>query len=235
LLWDELPGLFPGFESSERWLALLRRHLELLEASSDHTRVTSVPAPEAVRRHFAESIELLRIAEEFGGPIVGPCVDVGSGGGFPGLVIAAIRPALEVHLVEPHQKRARLLRQIAADLGLQNVTVHAARAEDAARGPLRLSAGLVTARAVAPLRELLEYTAPFAGDGGLLVFPKGSGFEGEMAEAGAAMSALGVSLAALVSMRPEVSENVRVALLQRRGALSDRYPRRAGTPGKRPL
>ena len=235
LLWDELPALFPGFESPERWLPLLRRHIELVEASSERTRVTSVPAGEAVRRHFAESLEILRIAEDLEGAAFDRCVDVGSGGGFPGLVIAVVRPALEMHLVEPLQKRARLLRELAGELGLGNVTVHAARAEDAARGPLRGSAGLVTARAVAPLRELIEYTAPFAAGDGLLALPKGSGLGDELAEAGAAMSELGVSLAAVVPMRAAISQNVRVALLRRRGAIPDRYPRRAGIPAKRPL
>ena len=60
--WDELPALFPDFEDPGRWLPLLRRHLVLVEEAAPHTRVTSVPAREAVRRHYAESLELLRVA-----------------------------------------------------------------------------------------------------------------------------------------------------------------------------
>jgi 16S rRNA (guanine527-N7)-methyltransferase len=235
MFWDDLPPLFPGFEASAHWLPRLRRHLEIIEANSARTRVTAVSADEAVRRHFAESLELLRLAEEFQGAPFESCADVGSGGGFPGLVIAAVRPALVVHLVEPLQKRARLLEELAGALDLPNVTVHPVRAEDAGRGSLRASAGLVTARAVAPLRELLEYTAPLAIDGGLLALPKGSGFETELSEATVALVELGLEVAAAIPMRPAISTTVRIALFRRRGQLSTRYPRRAGVPGKRPL
>lgn len=233
--WDDLPRLFPGFEEPSRWLPLLQRHLELLEARSATARVTSVPAAEAVRRHFAESLELLRVAEATEPAGFKRCIDVGSGGGYPGLVIAIARPGVDVHLVEPLQKRGRLLEEIAASLGLTNVTVHPLRAEDAGRGQIRASAGLVTARAVAPLRELLEYAAPFAADGGLLALPKGSALEDDLAGATTAMTELGVTFVSIAAMRPEISEMVRVALFRRRGAIPDRYPRRTGVPRLRPL
>ena len=235
LTWADLPGLFPGFPGPDRWLPLLERHQRLLEAASARTRVTSVAPEDAVRRHFAESLELLRLTEAHHGGEFTRCVDVGSGGGFPGLVIAIVHPELDVQLVEPLQKRAALLSDVAAALELSNVHVSAARAEDAGRGPLRASANLVTARAVAPLRELLEYTAPFASDGGLLALPKGSGLDDEVTAAAAAMDALGVRLAEVVPMRREVSDNVRVAIFHREGDLAPGFPRRAGTPGKKPL
>jgi len=160
---------------------------------------------------------------------------VGSGGGYPGLVIAIVRPESRVHLVEPLQKRARLLRDMVESLGLENVDVHAVRAEDAGRGPLRDSLALVTARAVAELRELLEYTAPLAAPGARLAFPKGSALDGELAAAASAMSELAVGPAAVVPMRPEVSELLRVSLFRKQRPTDSRYPRRPGVPGKRPL
>jgi 16S rRNA (guanine527-N7)-methyltransferase len=195
--------------------------------------VTAVPPGEAVRRHYAESLELLRLADAAGWD--GMICDVGSGGGYPGLVIAAIVPGTVVHLVEPLQKRARLLTWLAEELGLGNVRVHASRAEDAARTQLRDACGLVTARAVAGLSEVLEYTSPFAHDGGLVALPKGSGLDAEVEQGATAMELLGVDIDSRQRMREEVSGHIDVLLLRKVGQTNERYPRRAGMAAKRPL
>ena len=231
--WDALPGLFPDFAEPDRWIAILRQHAALLAEAAPRVRVTSTPPGEWVRRHYAESLELLGIA--LGHSRCESLADVGSGGGFPGLVVAAVRPDCEVHLVEPLRKRARLLEEIAAALGLTNVTVHAQRAEEAGRGALRDRCAVVTARAVAPLAELLEYTSPLTRPGGLLVLAKGSGAEAELGEAAAAARALGCSFRGLVAMRPEISSTVSVALFEKAGATPEQYPRRPGAPRKRPI
>ena len=132
---EDLPGLFPELPEAGRWLPLLRRHAAFVHAAEPAVRVTSVKPIDFPRRHFAECLELLRAirGERAGGPII----DLGSGGGFPGLVFAAIEPETEIHLVEPLQKRARLLSAMVDELGFVNVAVHGARAEDAARGSPR--------------------------------------------------------------------------------------------------
>lgn len=234
LAWESLPALFPEFPGAGRWLPLLREHARLVEENAASVRVTAVSGETAVRRQYAESLELLRIIESQGGP-ASALADVGSGGGFPGLVIAAVRPETAVHLIEPLKKRANLLVAAAASLGLGNVTVHAVRAEEAGRGPLRDSLPNVTARAVAELRELLEYTAPLARPGGLLALPKGTGFAAELVAASGAMAELRCEFLQLAPMRAEVSDTPGVALFRKTGATPDRYPRRPGVPGKRPL
>lgn len=234
LTWDQLPGLFPELADPRRWLPLLQRHASLLDAASVRVRVTSVAAEDAVRRQYAESLELLRIIESQS-PRPPALADVGSGGGFPGLVIAIIRPETQVHLVEPLQKRATLLSELAAALGLPNVVVHPIRAEEAGRGPLRDALPVVTARAVAELRELLEYTAPLAAPGGLVAFPKGSTFESELFAATGSMAALGCEFESSTPMRPEISTTVVVALFRKLAPTAAAYPRRPGVPGKRPL
>jgi 16S rRNA (guanine527-N7)-methyltransferase len=205
----------------------------MLAAAAARVRVTSVPREEWVRRHFAESLELLRIVLERSA--CESLADVGSGGGFPGLVIAAVRPGCVVHLIEPLQKRARLLVDMAEELGLTNVSVHPVRAEEAGRGPLRDSCGVVTARAVAGLSELLEYTAPLARPSGLIALAKGSGLEEEVSAAGAACEALRCALVGIEAMRAEVAKVGFVALFEKTGATPERYPRRAGIPAKRPI
>jgi 16S rRNA (guanine527-N7)-methyltransferase len=232
--WIDLPALFPAFPDPERWLPLLRRHAALLAEAAEHTRVSAVAAADIVQRQYAESLEVLRITETER-PASGTLVDVGSGGGFPGLVIAAVRPTVEVHLVEPLRKRARLLEQCARELGLRNVTVHALRAEDAGRGPLRDAADVVTARAVAELRVLLEYTAPLTATGGLMALPKGSGAQAELVGAAHALRDLHCEKAAIAAMRPEISTTLVVALFRKLAPTPPGYPRRAGVAAKRPL
>jgi 16S rRNA (guanine527-N7)-methyltransferase len=234
IAWEDLPALFPGFAEPKRWLPLLQRHGALIEAATPRVRVSSVLPEDVVRRQYAECLEIWRIASA-ASPAPLRVVDVGSGGGFPGMVIAAVAPGVEVHLVEPLKKRAALLDEIAAALGLANVCVHAVRAEDAARGALRDSADIVTARAVADLSELLEYTAPFARAGGLVALAKGSRALEEARAASVACEELKCRLERIERMRAAVSETAAVILVRKEGATPERYPRRAGMPGKRPL
>ena len=231
LAWESLPDLFPDFAEPGRWLPLLRRHADLLARAP--VRTTTVTGAEAVARHYAESLEAFRLA---GAPEAGAVADVGSGGGFPGLVIAAVAPGTAVHLVEARRKRADLLAELAEALGLGNVTAHGARAEEAGRGPLRDGADLVIARAVAPLPVLLEYTAPLAAAGGTIAAVKGSRWAAELAEAEAAMAALGCEHADTEPMRDVIAGGrMRVLRFRKLGATPERYPRRPGMPAKRPI
>lgn len=235
--WDELAELFADDAGAAAAVPRLARHWELAQGSPEAGRLTAVEGAAAVRRQYAESLELLRLSEGFlaEGHAAVRYADIGSGGGWPGLVIACARPGWEVHLVEPLQKRARFLDTAARELGCGNVTVHAARAEEAGRGPLRETCALVTARAVAELRVVLEYTAPLAAVGGIIALPKGSRLEEELAAAGAAMAALGCELAGVAPMRPAVSETVRVAVFRKAAPCPAAYPRRPGVPERRPL
>ena len=233
LQFADLPLLFPDFAASERWLSLLQRHAALLLGAAPAVRVTSVPPEEFPRRHYAECLELWRVVRaESSGSLI---VDVGTGGGFPGLVIAAVAPEVTIHLVEPLKKRARLLLAMAAELGLANVSVHPLRAEEAGRGLLRDSADIVIARAVAQTRELLEYTAPLCRRGGLIALAKGSAGPEEIADAGRALAMLHCSHTKTVPLRAEISETVRVMLLRKDGPTHPKYPRQPGAPGKFPL
>lgn len=233
MAWSDLQDLFPDFAEPETWLAKLQKHADLVAAAFPQVRVTAVDADDAVRRNYAESLELLRIMLAMRD--VPSLADVGSGGGFPGMVIACVLNDRSVHLVESLRKRATLLTAVAEALGLKHVTVHPARAEEAGRGPLRDAVSVVTARAVAPLRELLEYTAPLAATRGSLFFPKGSGIEDEIAAAENAMDVLQCQVRTRTKMRPEISPVLTVLCLEKVGTTPERYPRRPGMPAKHPL
>ena len=233
--WHDLAPLFPDFDDAARWLPMLQRHQSLLEAAAHHTRVTSVSPDEAIQRHYAESLEIWRLLIESGPIDPGLVVDVGSGGGFPGMVAACVSPGVRFALVEPLKKRARLLEELAAELELRNVDVYPLRAEEAGRTGLRDSAAIVTARAVASLGELLEYTAPLAMDGGIVGLPKGSGLEAELATSAKACHVLGCTFLETVPMRPEITETLSLAVFRKAGATHRTYPRRPGMPHQSPF
>ncbi|WP_135468314.1 16S rRNA (guanine(527)-N(7))-methyltransferase RsmG [Crenalkalicoccus roseus] len=165
------PALTVSRETEARlreFLALLRRwNLRInLVADRDETALW--------RRHVLDSLQLVPLLPEGAGPIV----DLGSGAGFPGLVLAMVtgRPT---HLIESDRRKAAFLGEAARSLGLGVVTVHPHRIEAAAPPP----AAVVTARALAPLPELLRYAHPLLAPGGVALFPKGRRVQEELTAA----------------------------------------------------
>ncbi|GAA6525645.1 16S rRNA (guanine(527)-N(7))-methyltransferase RsmG [Intrasporangium sp. DVR] len=116
-------------------------------------------------------------------------IDVGSGAGLPGIVLAIARPDLELHLVEPLSRRTGWLSGVVAQLDLENVVIHTARAESLWD---RLSAPFVTARAVSGILQLAQWSLPLLEPRGSLLALKGSRAEAELSENRAALARLGV-------------------------------------------
>lgn len=130
-------------------------------------------------RHFIDSAQLLPLLP----PGIGRLADFGSGAGFPGLVLA-ILGVPDVQLVESDQRKCIFMREVARATEA-NVTVHNSRIES-----LRsLQADVITARALAPLDELLPLTLPHLKQGGTALFLKGSGWQGELEAARPALAA----------------------------------------------
>jgi 16S rRNA (guanine527-N7)-methyltransferase len=126
-----------------------------------------------------------------------PCslLDIGSGAGLPGIVLAMLAPDVSVTLLEPMARRVAFLGECVVGLGLENVSVHRGRAEDC-RG--QLTADVVTARAVAPLWRLAGLALPLVRPGGTVLALKGSGAADEAEEAGPVLRELGVSEVAVL-------------------------------------
>ena len=142
---------------------------------------TNLIAPSTISelwtRHIADSLQLLKLAPE-----AKIWVDLGSGGGFPGLVIAcAVEPPVKVHLVESNGKKAAFLREAARLTGAPAI-VHAERIEDFLKHFQEVS-DIVTARALAPMPKLLEYIAPFVEKGAKALLLKGQDVEDELTQA----------------------------------------------------
>lgn len=163
----------------------LRTFTELLRASP-HNLLSTRGLEELEERHLPESLAFSASLPT--GPRL---LDIGSGGGLPGIVIAAARPDLEVHLLDATRKKTDFLAHVATELGLE-LTVHHGRAEELAAGALASTFDLVTARAVAPLHRLAPWAAPFLKVGGSLHAIKGGRWPEELAEAEPSLGRLGL-------------------------------------------
>jgi 16S rRNA (guanine527-N7)-methyltransferase len=163
-----------------------------LVRASEHNLVSRRARDELTTRHIPECVQLASLLPQGEQRLL----DLGSGGGFPGLVLAVVRPELEVHLLDATAKKTAFLAAAARELGVQ-VQVHTGRAEDLAGEPdLASGFDVVTARAVAPLRRLVGWAVPFLRPGGLLYAVKGERWEEELEEARPTIAKLGVSVVA---------------------------------------
>ncbi|HEY6279416.1 MAG TPA: 16S rRNA (guanine(527)-N(7))-methyltransferase RsmG [Streptosporangiaceae bacterium] len=146
--------------------------------------------PRLWERHLLNSAAVAELV-----PCPGSLVDLGSGAGLPGIVLALLLPEVTVSLLEPMQRRVTFLSECVAALGLANATVLHGRAEDFAG---KLAADCVTARAVAPLARLAPLALSLARPGGIVLAIKGAGAEREVAAARQVLRRLGVTEVAVV-------------------------------------
>ena len=130
-----------------------------------------------------------------GGPASGWLIDLGSGAGLPGVVLAILRPDLRVTLMEPMARRTAFMAECVAELGLEHVDICRGRAEDMAGDK---QADVVTSRAVARLGRLAELSAGICRPGGLVLAIKGTSAAAELEEAGPVLRRLGVTDAEVV-------------------------------------
>jgi len=167
------PDLPPETPVSRETEARLRAYLRLLlDWNSRINLVAAAPEEVMWQRHILDSWQLLPLLPD------GPLGDLGSGGGLPGIVIAIGRPQ-ETHLVESDRRKCAFLMEAARQLGLAHLRVHARRIEAAQLPPL----AAITARALAPLAELLPHAARLLAPNGVAVFPKGRTAEAELTAA----------------------------------------------------
>jgi 16S rRNA (guanine527-N7)-methyltransferase len=229
--------------ASERLAAVAARHglraaaqqalrvvLELL--AREPIAITSVREPAAaVDLHVADSLVALDLPEVREARTI---ADLGAGGGFPGLALAAALPAARVALVESAGRKCEFLRRAAGAAGLANVDVVHARAE---AWPAGIGAhDLVTARALAPLAVVLEYAAPLLRTGGAAVAWKGRPDAAEEVDGEAAASVLGLTAPVARPVKPfSGAQERRLYVSSKVSGTPPNYPRRPGMARKRPI
>jgi len=201
----------------------LARYLELLLEHNANVNLTGARDVDALLEHVADSLAIARFVRD-------PLVDIGSGGGFPAIVLSIVT-GCAVTLIEATQKKARFLELVVAELSLAGRVV-AERAEIAAHDPaLRERFASATARAVASAPAVLELTMPFLAPGGVAILQRGRVGYRERTAAHDAALMLGGGLVE----EHAVDETRRVLIVPKRRPTPERFPRRVGLPERRPL
>ena len=208
---------------------------EYLIEENQKYNLTAIKEPERIAlNHYADCAML---AKEL--PLGAKIIDVGCGAGFPTLPVAILRPDVKITALDSTAKRCAFVRSAADMLGLENVSVIAARAEDAAREPsLREAFDFATARAVAEMRVLSELCLPFVRAQGKFIAMKGKNAEFELKDAKRAIAMLGgrlsdVKAVSLIGEGEELSHPL--IFIEKTARTPDAYPRPYAQISKKPL
>ncbi len=224
---DDLTKL--GIEIPEPMLAALADYLDMLLETNQRMNLTGIRDRDAAwRRHIVDSLTLLAFLADV--PEDAKLLDVGSGGGLPGVVLTITRPDVNVSMLEATGKKAVFLRKFCKNVIRDRA--EAAGQDDAHRGQY----DVVTCRAVGPMRELLEYTLPFLRVGGMLLAMKGPSVEEELRDAGDALATLGGGAIEVIDAYPEGFElNTVIVRVMKQEPTPKTYPRLPGVPRQTPL
>ena len=212
-----------GAPLTETQCDLLVRYRDAL-LTSPHN-LTALPADGIERDLILDALAGSPLLDAFPGPVI----DVGTGGGVPGIPLAVAQPSRSFVLLDSNARKLGFVRETAEALGLRNVDTCGMRVEDAGREvDLRERFGVALAKAVAPVRVLVEWLVPLVGPEGRVVLWKGPAVDDEMAQASGALEALGARIERVVDVRLPERERRALVVIRREGALDARYPRRVG-------
>ena len=216
----------------ETALRRYRIYYENLEQTNRVMNLTAITGEaEAARLHFLDCAALLDAGELNGKTLI----DVGTGAGFPGLVLKILCPGLKLTLLDSLDKRLGFLRETCEMLGFQDVELVHARAEEIPEG-FRERFDYASARAVARLNVLCELCLPYVKPGGAFLAMKGPELETELKEAYTALKTLGGSLEKQLDYTiPGTDTRHCAAVIRKTGAAPKRYPRRWAQIKSKPL
>jgi 16S rRNA (guanine527-N7)-methyltransferase len=212
-----------GLPCREEMLSGFRLYYEALEETNKVMNLTAISGEEAVSRlHFLDCAALLTLAD-FPGKTV---ADIGTGAGFPGLVLKIACPDIRLTLIDSLDKRIGFLRKTCSALGYEDVRCLHARAEEIAPED-REGSDIVTSRAVADLRVLAELCLPYVKEGGLFIAMKGPEFDEELERAKSTIRLLGgkTEKCALYTI-PGTEITHSAILIRKTGRTPAIYPRR---------
>ena len=235
MYWSEQADSQFGVRLNARQLEAFDWYAAELQSWNQRFNLTSVTDREQIEiKHFLDSLSCLRVMHPEPGARI---VDIGTGAGFPGIPIRIACPQVHMLLVESIGKKAQFCQHIVDELELTNVAVIHSRAEQVGRLPeYREQFDWALARAVANLPTLLEYLLPLVKVGGGAIAQKGDTAPAEAQSARVAMGVLGGELAEIIPVElPGVAETRHLVVMRKSTATPEKYPRRPGVPGKRPL
>ncbi|SFI19591.1 16S rRNA m(7)G-527 methyltransferase [Tindallia magadiensis] len=224
-----------GFSLTDHQLNQFKDYLELLQEWNQKMNLTAIKdADEILTHHFLDSATCSLY------PTYGKChhmLDLGTGAGFPGIPLKILFPEQSFVLMDSLNKRLVFLEKVKETLGLTSLDLVHARAEEAARQKFyRENFDAVVSRAVASLPVLLEYTIPFLKVDGWFFCQKGPQWKEEIEEAKRAMQVFSVQLEDSLEVKvPFTDLNHQLLVFRKTKATQKTYPRKAGTPSKKPI
>jgi 16S rRNA (guanine527-N7)-methyltransferase len=227
-----------GIDLTPAQLARLDQLGAALREGNRRVNLTRIVDPAAIETaHFLDSLTAaVPLLDRLRGGGALRLVDVGSGGGMPGLPLKIAFPALRVTLVESVNKKAAFLRETVEDIGLADVEVVAERAEVAGRSEAHRDAyDWATARALGTLPVVVELCAPFLAPGGLLVAQRSGDLDADVLRAAPAFKALRMWARTPVYLELAALPGHGLVVGEKYATTPEAYPRRAGLPRKRPL
>jgi len=225
-----------GFDLSQSQLDALNIYEAELLLWNEHINLTAIRDVEGIRiKHFLDSLTVLLGWERKEPPE--HIVDVGTGAGFPGLILKLIWPKTQVTLVESIHKKADFCRHIVEQLGFSGVTVLPERVEIVGRDQAhRQKFDLAVARAVAQMPILMEYLLPLVHRNGIVMAMKGETAPAETHAAANAIKMMGGRLNKLIHVElPGVVEERFIVVVEKIAQTPEEYPRRTGIPAKDPI
>jgi len=208
-------------------------YMNLLIEWNEKINLTAITDPEEIiLKHFIDSITILKEI-----PDNSKIVDVGTGAGFPGIPLSIMNPTLKITLVDSLNKRLIFLQEVINKLGLKNVEIIHARAEEFGQNKnYREKFDVSTSRAVANLSTLSEYLIPLVKVGGKVVSMKAAEAHQEINDAKKAIDILGGSIEKIDEFNLPQSDIGRTVIIIRKNKQTPaKYPRKAGTPSKEPI
>jgi 16S rRNA (guanine527-N7)-methyltransferase len=224
----------PGLTLSEEQREQFVRYREELLDWNTRVNLTAITNPEEVQvKHFLDSLSLLLVYDKPQTRLL----DIGTGAGFPGLALKIVRPEWQVVLLEATGKKVTFLRHVIDTLHLTGVEVVHGRAEELAHKPqYRATFDVVTARAVAALPTLLEYSAPFCRVGGEIILFKKGDIGSELIQGQRAARLLGAIFKEDIPVTlPGLEDDRRLLVWQQQKPCPPQYPRSGAAIAKKAL
>lgn len=218
----------------ETQLSQLERYFELLVEWNEKINLTAITDPQGVAvKHFADSLTFFNYVDV---PQNSSIIDVGTGAGFPGIVLKIARPDIKLTLLDSLKKRLTFLETVLSELGLEAELIHS-RAEDGANDiDLRESFDFAVSRAVAQLNVLSEYCLPYVRLAGNFVALKGPDADNEIANAKRALQCLGGKLKSTHKFALNLDGGDRTILvIEKNSPTTEKYPRNSGKIKSSPL
>ncbi len=218
---------------SDKACEKLSRYYELLIEWNEKMNLTAITEPEDVAlKHFADSLSLLSHLDLRQGSSV---IDVGTGAGFPGMVLKIARPDIRLTLLDSLKKRLTFLDEVCSELGMDDVALIHSRAEDGSRTDLRDSFDCAVSRAVASLNVLCEYDMPYVKVGGRFIAMKGKDAQTEIDEAESAVKELCGEIKAVHSFELGAAGERCIIEIEKTAPTPGRYPRKSKAIKNKPL